>query len=88
MKPGEIRSQISPGGKQQPAGGHHGWQPDAPVIPAQVVVQGLPWKYTSEDLNAMFDDVGQIAEAEVQMGRDGRSRVRRVTAQQFCPGCE
>ena len=42
----------------------------------QVVVQGLPWAYTQEQLSPMFQQFGNIVSAEVVYGRDGRSRVR------------
>lgn len=42
---------------------------------AQVVVQGIPWKYTWKELRPMFDECGTIDRAEVVYGRDGRSRV-------------
>ena len=41
----------------------------------QVVVQGLPWSYTGDQLTPMFDQYGPIAHADVVYGRDGRSRV-------------
>jgi len=41
----------------------------------QIVVQGLPWAYTSEELSGLFDEY-KPASAEVVFGRDGRSRVR------------
>ena len=41
----------------------------------QVVVQGLPWKYTWKELKPLFEDCGPIARADVMFGRDGRSRV-------------
>jgi RNA recognition motif-containing protein len=40
----------------------------------QVVVQGLPWAYTQEQLSPMFQQFGNIVSAEVVYGRDGRSR--------------
>lgn len=40
----------------------------------QVVVQGIPWKYTWKELRPMFDECGTIDRAEVVYGRDGRSR--------------
>ena len=41
----------------------------------QVVVQGIPWKYTWKELRPMFEECGSIDRAEVVYGRDGRSRV-------------
>jgi len=41
----------------------------------QIVVQGLPWAYMSEELSGLFDEY-KPASAEVVFGRDGRSRVR------------
>ena len=40
----------------------------------QVVVQGLPWAYTGDDLRPLFAEFGEVARADVVMGRDGRSR--------------
>lgn len=40
----------------------------------QVVVQGIPWKYTWKELRPMFEECGGIDRAEVVYGRDGRSR--------------
>jgi RNA recognition motif-containing protein len=40
----------------------------------QVVVQGLPWAYTGDDLRPLFAEFGEVTGAEVVMGRDGRSR--------------
>lgn len=42
----------------------------------QIVVQGLPWAHTSEDLQPMFEPYGTIEHCEVVYGRDNRSRVR------------
>lgn len=50
------------------------WTPFHPVS-LQVVVQGLPWKYTWKELKPLFEDCGPIARADVMFGRDGRSRV-------------
>lgn len=44
-------------------------------IPEQVVVQGIPWKYTWRELKPLFEECGAIARADVAFGRDGRSRV-------------
>lgn len=41
----------------------------------QVVVQGIPWKYTWRELKPLFEECGAIARADVAFGRDGRSRV-------------
>jgi len=43
-------------------------------VGAQVVIQGIPWAYTDEDLQPLFEGVGEITLAEVQIGKDGRSR--------------
>ena len=40
----------------------------------QVVVHGLPWSYTSDQLLEIFRGVGEIIKGEVAYGRDGRSR--------------
>lgn len=52
----------------------------------QVVIQGIPWSYGNDELAALFTDYNseyQIESAEVQFGRDNRSRgygiVRFVT---------
>ena len=47
----------------------------ARILVVQVVVQGLPWSYTGDQLTPMFEQYGQIAHADVVYGRDGRSRV-------------
>lgn len=41
----------------------------------QVVVQGIPWKYTWRELKPLFEECGAINRADVAFGRDGRSRV-------------
>lgn len=38
------------------------------------MVQGIPWKFTDEDLKQLFEEVGGVTHAEVQIGKDGRSR--------------
>ena len=48
----------------------------------QIVVQGLPWAYTSEELSGLFDEY-KPASAEVVFGRDGRSRVRSQPVADF-----
>lgn len=45
------------------------------LLHTQVVVQGIPWKYTWKELRPMFEECGNIDRAEVVYGRDGRSRV-------------
>lgn len=40
----------------------------------QIVVQGIPWSYTWNELKAMFADVGEVERADVVTGSDGRSR--------------
>jgi hypothetical protein len=42
----------------------------------QIVVQGIPWAYTDDDLVALFQEVGTIEQASVVYSKDGRSRVR------------
>lgn len=51
--------------------------PDMPEITSskQVVVHGLPWAFTSEQLHELFAECGTIEKAEVIYGRDNRSRV-------------
>lgn len=52
----------------------------------QVVVQGIPWKYTGKELQPMFEECGTIDRAEVVYGRDGRSRVSfQYYVPVFCP---
>ena len=41
----------------------------------QVVVQGIPWAYTDEDLAGLFHEVGTVEQASVVYSKDGRSRV-------------
>lgn len=50
---------------------------------AQVVVQGIPWKFRDEDLAALFEDCGPVEESKVVISKDGRSRVSATLA---CPG--
>eukprot|EP01024_Parvocaulis_polyphysoides_P022643 TRINITY_DN20_c0_g1_i1.p3 TRINITY_DN20_c0_g1~~TRINITY_DN20_c0_g1_i1.p3 ORF type:complete len:222 (-),score=55.25 TRINITY_DN20_c0_g1_i1:1579-2244(-) len=40
----------------------------------QVVVHGLPWRYTWKDLKDMFNEIGQVDFAEVMMDDQGRSK--------------
>lgn len=40
----------------------------------QIVVQGIPWAYTWQEVKDMFADIGDVERAEVAIGRDGRSR--------------
>jgi RNA recognition motif-containing protein len=40
----------------------------------QVVIQGIPWAFTDDDLGPLFEGVGEVTHAEVQIGKDGRSR--------------
>lgn len=70
------RAPRAPGG-----GGRGGGRGRGPPPPRegqssglQVVVQGLPWKYTWKDLKPMFEECGTVAHADVVFGRDGRSR--------------
>ena len=41
----------------------------------QVVVQGIPWAYTDEDLAGLFHEVGSVEQSSVVYSKDGRSRV-------------
>ena len=45
----------------------------------QIVVQGLPWAFTNEELIAMFSAYAPTG-AEIVMGRDGRSRVSGLSS--------
>jgi hypothetical protein len=40
----------------------------------QVVVQGIPWKFTWRELKDLFVDFTDIERADVVIGNDGRSR--------------
>lgn len=40
----------------------------------QVVVHGLPWSYTGDDLRGIFQGCGEIVQGDVVYGYDGRSR--------------
>lgn len=37
-------------------------------------MQGIPWRFTDDDLKQLFEEVGGVTHAEVQIGKDGRSR--------------
>ena len=69
----EIKDFSKPfGGKAFSAG----LKKEGEDVPAgtQVVVHGLPWSYTSEQLLEIFRGVGEIVKGDVAYGRDGRSR--------------
>ena len=38
-------------------------------------MQGIPWKFTDEDLTTLFEGSGAVEDAKVVIGKDGRSRV-------------
>lgn len=40
----------------------------------QICVQGIPWKYTWKDLKDMFQEIGEVAHADVMFSQDGRSK--------------
>ena len=46
------------------------------AVCTQVVVQGIPWAYTDQDLAGLFHEVGTVEQASVVYSKDGRSRVR------------
>lgn len=46
------------------------------AVCVQVVVQGIPWAYTDQDLAGLFQEVGTVEQASVVYSKDGRSRVR------------
>ncbi len=39
------------------------------------MVQGIPWKYTADDLKALFPDSGEVETADVMFSPEGRSKV-------------
>jgi hypothetical protein len=45
-------------------------------VGVQIVVQGIPWAHTDDDLAALFQEVGTVEQASVVYSKDGRSRVR------------
>ena len=45
----------------------------------QVVVQGIPWAHTDENLAALFLEVGTVEQASVVYSKEGRSRVRHYS---------
>lgn len=40
----------------------------------QIVVQGIPWKYTWKELKDLFMSTSEVERADVVFGNDGRSR--------------
>ena len=40
----------------------------------QVIVQGLPFAYAWQDLKDLFKPIGGVLQADIVMGRDGRSK--------------
>ncbi len=40
----------------------------------QVIVQGLPFAYAWQDLKDLFNPIGGVLQADIVMGRDGRSK--------------
>ncbi|KAI8468345.1 MAG: G-strand telomere binding protein 1 [Monoraphidium minutum] len=40
----------------------------------QIVVQGLPWKFTWQDLKDHFVDIGDVERADIMQAPDGRSK--------------
>jgi len=40
------------------------------------VVQGIPWKYTWQELKDLFVTVGEVERADVMFSPEGRSKVR------------
>ena len=53
------------------------------AVCTQVVVQGIPWAYTDQDLAGLFHEVGTVEQASVVYSKDGRSRVRLLVG--TCP---
>jgi len=60
-------------------------RPEGESSGLQVVVQGIPWKFTWKELKETFTGLGEIERADVVYGADGRSRgygtVRFLTAE-------
>jgi hypothetical protein len=50
-------------------------RPTPPRPPPQICVQGIPWKYTWQDLKTLFEPVGEVERADVMQAPDGRSKV-------------
>lgn len=46
------------------------------VLLLQVCIQGIPWKYTEEDLGGLVAECGEVEKSEVMTSPDGRSKVR------------
>jgi len=67
------RRERAPPGPRRDAPPMHA---DIPEVSSglQVVVQGLPWRFTDDDLTPMFESYGQIEHSQIVYGRDGRSR--------------
>jgi RNA recognition motif-containing protein len=65
----------------------HAWISLAPLLPLpshspqQIVVQGIPWAYTQQELKDLFTDIGNVDTAEVMMSPDGRSKVGSCAGQ-------
>eukprot|EP01025_Chloroclados_australasicus_P003257 TRINITY_DN10756_c0_g1_i2.p5 TRINITY_DN10756_c0_g1~~TRINITY_DN10756_c0_g1_i2.p5 ORF type:complete len:218 (+),score=36.17 TRINITY_DN10756_c0_g1_i2:301-954(+) len=55
-------------------GGGRGRDSDQIGSGLQVVVHGLPWKYTWQDLKDMFSEIGTVESAEVMQDDQGRSK--------------
>jgi hypothetical protein len=51
-------------------------RPRAPNTHPQICVQGIPWKYTWQDLKGLFEPVGEVERADVMQAPDGRSKAR------------
>jgi hypothetical protein len=47
------------------------------LVLLQVCIQGIPWKYTEEDLGGLVAECGEVEKSEVMTSPDGRSKVRR-----------
>jgi RNA recognition motif-containing protein len=46
------------------------------LLPPQVCVQGIPWKYTWKELKELLAECGEVERADVMSAPDGRSKVR------------
>lgn len=75
--PRQRRPRRPPAPRAQPAEtatGGEAAEGDGESSGLQVVVQGIPWKYTWKELKPIFEPCGEISRADVVYGRDGRSR--------------
>jgi RNA recognition motif-containing protein len=50
------------------------------------VVQGIPWKFTWQDLKDHFAEIGGVERADIMQAPDGRSKVRARAREFACNG--